>query len=152
MSLFVNSLKLFERGVGVDLRRTDALMTQQVLDTLKPCTVVQHGCGESVAEHVGGAFLQRRDSRQVLMYDDVHLVTRHPFSLITQEQGPSVFSHHLFVADGDEVTQHLRKFLAEGYDTLLIALARHLQLSGVEIHISIIQPRQFRPSQSGLIE
>ena len=48
MSLFINSLQLLERRVGIDLRRTDALMAQQVLDALQICAVVQHGRGKSM--------------------------------------------------------------------------------------------------------
>ena len=53
MSLFVNSLQLLKGGVGVDLRRTDAFMTQQVLDSLKPCAVIEHGRRKRVAQYVG---------------------------------------------------------------------------------------------------
>ena len=43
MSLFVYSFQLFECRVGINLRRTDTLMAQQVLDTLQSGAIVQHG-------------------------------------------------------------------------------------------------------------
>ena len=67
MSFFINPFQLLERGVGIDLCRIDTLMTQQFLDALKSCTVVQHRRGESVPEHVGRALLQGRDQLQVFM-------------------------------------------------------------------------------------
>ena len=107
MSLFIYSFQLFERGMGIDLGRRDALMAQQVLDALQSGTVVQHRRGEGMAEHVGRTFLQRRDCRQVLVHDGIHLVARHPLALVTQEQSACLFSRHLFVADGDIMAQHL---------------------------------------------
>ena len=53
MSLFINSFQLLERGVGVDLRGTDALVTQQILDTFQSGTIVQHRCGKGMTQHVG---------------------------------------------------------------------------------------------------
>ena len=128
MSLFINSFQLFERGVGIYLGGRDALMAQQVLDALQSGPVVQHRRGKGMAEHMGRALLQRRDSREVLMHDDIHLAASHPLAFVTQEEGVTVLFHHLFVTDGNEVAQHLGEFLAEGDDPLLIALARYLQL------------------------
>ena len=53
MSLFINSLQLLERRVGIDLRRTDALMSQQVLYTLQICAVIQHRRREGMPKHMG---------------------------------------------------------------------------------------------------
>ena len=99
MSFFINPFQLLERGVGIDLCRIDTLMTQQFLDALKSCTVVQHRRGESVPEHVGRALLQGRDQLQVFMHDHVHLISSHPFSLITQEQGTVLAMTELFLPD-----------------------------------------------------
>ena len=49
MSLFINSLQLLERRVGIDLCRTDTLMTQQIFDTLQICAVIQHRRSESMS-------------------------------------------------------------------------------------------------------
>ena len=150
MSLFIHSFQLLERGVGIDLRRTDALMAQQVLDTLKACTVVQHRRGKSVTQHVGRAFLQRRCPCQVLMHDLINLVARHPMALVTQEQGVAI-TLHLFVAHGDIPFKSLSQFRAERHDALFVALTRHLELAGLEVNIGIVQSCQLRTTESRLI-
>ena len=141
MSLFIHSFQLFERGVGIDFRRTDALMAQQVLDALKPCTVVQHRRGKGVTQHVGRAFLQRRHSRQVLMHDQIHLVARHPMPLVAQEQGVAV-TLHLFVTHGDIPFKGIGQFCAEGHDALFVALTRHLELTSLKVHIGVNSERR----------
>ena len=137
MSLFIHSFQLLERGVGINFRRTDALMAQQVLDTFKTSTVVQHRRGKSVTQHVGGALLQRGHPRQVLMHDLIHLVARHPMPLIAQEQGVAV-TRHLFVANGDIPLKGLSQFRTEGHDALFVAFTRHLELTDLEVHIGIV--------------
>ena len=104
MSFFINPFQLLERGVGIDLCRVDTLMTQQFLDALKSCAIVQHRRGESVPEHVGRAFLQGSDQRQVLMHDHVHLVSSHPSPLIAQEQSTILAMAELFLPDSNVLT------------------------------------------------
>ena len=80
MSLFINSLQLLKRRVGIDLRRTDTLVSEQILNTLQICTVIQHRRGKSMPEHVGGAFLQGSNRRQILTYQTCGAVIRSPLS------------------------------------------------------------------------
>ena len=136
---------MFERGVGIDLRRRDALMAQQLLDALQSRAVVQHGCRKGVAQHVGRPFLQRGDRRQILMHDGIHLISRHPLSLVAQEQRLAVL-HHLGIADGHIAGKRLAQFGSEGDYPLFVPLTSHLQLTYREIHIFVIEPRQFRTS------
>ena len=151
MSLFINPFQLFERGVGIDLRRADALMTQQILDTLQPSTVVQHGCGEGVTEHMGRLFFQRGDGRQVFPHNLLHLFPRNPQALVAQEQRFVPISE-LRITHRHIAMQFCCQFLSEGDNTLLVPLARHFQLTRCEIDILIVQPYQFRASQASLIE
>ena len=153
MSLFIHSLQLLERGVGVDLRRTDALVTQQVLDAFKSGTIVQHGSGKSMTEHVGGTLLQGRDSRQVVPHNDIDLTIGHPLALVAEEQRPLVNGVlQRPVADFHIVEQGTAQLFTEGNDALLVPFTRHFQMACAEIHIRVIQPYQFRTSQTCLIE
>ena len=42
MGFFVNSPQLLECGVGVDLCRLQAAVSQQLLDAFKSCPMVEH--------------------------------------------------------------------------------------------------------------
>ena len=141
MSLFINSFQLLERGVGIDLRRRDALMTQQVLDTFKTGTVVQHRCGKGVAKHVRRPFLQRSHHREVLANNQIHLIASHPLTFVTQEQRLMLICE-LRVAYSHEMLQLSLQLLPEGNDALLVPFTRHFQLLGTEVYISIVQSCQ----------
>ena len=52
VGILIYFLQLFERGVGVDLRRLKAFMPPQLLHTLKSGTIVQHRCGKAVSQHM----------------------------------------------------------------------------------------------------
>ena len=119
MSLFINSFQLFERGVGVYLRRTDALMTQQVLDLLETGTIVQHGRGKGMTKHMRRALFQRGYRRQILPHDAVDLIIGNPLPLVTQEEG-FARATELGVAHRHIVVQFRCQLLAEGNDTLFV--------------------------------
>ena len=150
MSFFINPFQLLKRGMGVVLRRTDAFVTQQVLNTLKTCTVVEHGRCKGMTQHVGGTLLQGCHRRQVLMHNLIHLTTRHPVSLVIQEQGPATFSE-LRIAHCLIMPQPYCQLLTDGNDALLVSLTRHLELHSGEIDILVIQPRQLRAPESRFI-
>ena len=142
MSLFIHSLQLLERGVGVDFRRTDALMSQQVLDSLKARAVVEHCRGKGVTQHVGRLLFHGGDGRQVLPNNQVDLITRHPLSFVAQEQGAIRFAE-LILTHRHVVLQFCGEFFPEGYDALFVPLSRHFQLAGTKIDVLVIQSYQF---------
>ena len=113
MSLFINSLQLLERRVGINLRRTDTLMSEQFLNTLQVCAVIQHRRGKGMPKHVGGAFLQGSNGRQILTYQAIHLRRRHPVSLVVQEESIAALLS-LFVTDSPISVQGLSQLLSEG--------------------------------------
>ena len=152
MSFFINPFQLLERGVGIDLCRVDTLMPQQFLDAFKSCTIVQHRRGEGVPQHVRRTFLQRCYKRQISMYDKINLTSCHPLSFIAQEQSTILTQSELLPPSLEILIKRICQLLAKGNDTLLVPLSRHLQLPGTEINIDIIQSRQFRSPEPGLIE
>ena len=59
MGIFVNSSQLLEGGVRVYLGCFQALVPQQLSDTFQSGTMVEHGCGKRMPEHMRGALLER---------------------------------------------------------------------------------------------
>ena len=152
MSFFINPFQLFERGVGIDLRRVNTFMAQQFLDALKSCTIIQHRCSEGVPQHVGRALLQRCHQRQILTHDQINLTPRHPLSFIAQKQSTVLTQSELFPPGLEILPKRICQLLTKGNDPLLVPLSRHLQLPGTKINIYIIQSRQFRSSEPCFIE
>ena len=97
------------------------------------------------------ALFQRGNRRQILPHDAVDLIIGNPLPLVTQEEG-FARATELGVAHRHIVVQFRCQLLAEGNDTLFVALTGHLQLTAREVNIPVIQSYQFRASQTGLIE
>ena len=63
MGLFVNFFEFFNRIVGVNLRRRQATVSQQIFNRIKVGTVVEQVCRKGVTKYVRATFLERRDRR-----------------------------------------------------------------------------------------
>ena len=82
MGILIHFLQLFERRMRVDLRRRHTLMAQQFLHTLQSGTIVQHGGGKRMAQHVRRPFFLSSNPRQTGIDDTFHLVSRHSLALV----------------------------------------------------------------------
>ena len=57
----IDALDLLEGGMRIDLGSTERRMSEQFLNSSDVGTVVEHGCSESMAQHMRGVFLERAD-------------------------------------------------------------------------------------------
>ena len=150
MSLLINSFQLFDGGVRVDLGRLQAFMPQQLADAFQSGTVVEHGRGEGMSEHMWRAFLHRGHFGQTVPRGDIDAVGGNTLAVLFHEEC-SLCRAHLAVAHLDVVLQLSGQLLSEGHDALFVSLAGHFQLASGEVHIAIVEPYQLCSSQSRLV-
>ena len=129
--MFVFFFQVGKRSVRIDFRGDNAGVPEEFFDSFELSTVVEHGRGESVAQHVRTLLLLRGDEREIMLHHGLHLGFGHPFAFVADEQGGVVgwlFKTHPAVEE-----QLLMELGTEGYDALLVALAGYLQLPGGQI-------------------
>ena len=59
---------------------------------------------------------------------------------------------HFAIAHPHIVAERLGQLLPKGDDALLVALARHPQLPGVEVHVPVVKADELRQPDSGFVE
>ena len=150
MGFFVGFLEIFKHQVRVNLCSSHTFVAQKLLDAHQISLVVEHCGGEAVAQHVRALFLLVRHQRQVVHGDATEIaIVDAARALAVEEEGPllpRLASEREVVADG------LTQLLAEGHDALLVALARHLELTLLRIHILHIEADKLRGTESGGVE
>ena len=151
MGILIHFFQLFERRMRIDFRRRHTFVAQQFLHAFQTGTIVQHGGGKRMAQHVRRPFFLSSNPRQTGIDDTFHLVSRHSLALVVLDQRPTV-PDGLLVTQGHLAAQCLLQFLTKRNDTLLISLARHLQLVRHEVDILIVQGCQLRQTHTSLIE
>ena len=82
VGVLVGFLHLLEGGVCINLGGAEGGMSEQGLYGANVGTVVEHGGGESVSEHVGGVFLEGADLAHARAHDAVDIVLRQGFYLL----------------------------------------------------------------------
>lgn len=151
MGLFVNSLQLLERRVGVNLRGGGTGMPQQTPNTFYACAIVEHRRCKRVPQHMRRQLFLRANHLQVGHHLLPHPATIHPFAFLGEKQSVAK-PRHMLVAHGDIPPERISDLVAEWYDALLVALASDLHMTCIVIHLPIIKPNKLGDSHPRLVE
>ena len=138
MGLVIHFFQLLESGVRVDFCCGQAFVSEQFLDGLQVCLVVEHCCGEGVTQDVRAVPLLCGDEREVLLDDCADADGFHlPPGLDVEEEAwvcRCLLLREVF-ALAEIAAEAVAVLVAVGDDALFVALACHLELHLVEVDV-----------------
>ena len=95
MGLIIHFFQLFECGVRIDLGCLEVGMSEQIFHTFQVGSVVEHGRGEGMAQHVRASLFLCRHACHVFLHLVAYLTTIHALAVFSDEERLSVPRHNV---------------------------------------------------------
>ena len=126
-------------------------MPEQFFHAFYFSLMVEHRCGESMAEHMWCALFNGRNPCHVFTHLIAHLVAIHPLATLGDKQGV-VTTCHLLVSSLYIFAERIIKLLSEGDNTLFAAFSCNAYFPPFKIDRIIIETDQFGQSYASGVE
>ena len=148
MGQLVIIFKFTKRYMCIDLRSGQRFVTQQFFNAIQFCSAVEHRRSKSVPQHMRRIFVGAAHTQQRVVHHSIHerWIQRLAIGFHKERFG----STHLPIANFAIAAYPVGQFFAKRHYAILIALAMHLYLLGIEVYIGIGKPYQLGAAYTGL--